>query len=162
MGGQVAVICGRNEKLRAELAGQDWPLPVVVQGFVRNMSEWMAASDCVVTKAGPGTIIEACIVGRPIMLSDFIEGQETGNVTYVVENGIGAFSREPEEIGRIVRGWLTPGNAGLAAMSLRARAMARPQATTDITNALLNLVNRRTPRRDRRGPVPKKRPLRLT
>lgn len=95
---------------------------MVVQGFVRNMSEWMAASDCVVTKAGPGTIIEACIVGRPIMLSDFIEGQETGNVTYVVENGIGACTREPEEIGRIVRDWLTPGNAGLAAMSLRAVA----------------------------------------
>lgn len=150
LGGQVAVICGRNEKLRAELAGQDWPIPVAVQGFVRNMSEWMAASDCVVTKAGPGTIVEACIVGRPIMLSDFIEGQETGNVTYVVENGIGAFSREPAEIARIVSDWLTPGNPGLPAMSARAMSMARPQATMDIAHALLNLLATPSPQRGRR------------
>jgi len=148
--GQVAVICGRNEKLRVELAGQQWPVPVAVQGFVRNMAEWMAASDCVVTKAGPGTIVEACIVGRPIMLSDFIDGQETGNVSYVVENGLGAFSRDPAEIGRIVSHWLTPGNPGLAAMSARARSMARPQATTDIANALLNLLPERSQRRRRR------------
>jgi hypothetical protein len=27
---------------------------VVVKGFVKNMDEWMGASDCIVTKAGPG------------------------------------------------------------------------------------------------------------
>lgn len=28
---------------------------VVVKGFVKNMDTWMAASDLIVTKAGPGT-----------------------------------------------------------------------------------------------------------
>lgn len=46
-----------------------------VQGFVKNMPEWMAASDCVITKAGPGTIAEALIRGLPIVLNDFIAGQ---------------------------------------------------------------------------------------
>lgn len=39
------------------------------------MPEWMAASDCVITKAGPGTIAEALIRGLPIVLNDFIAGQ---------------------------------------------------------------------------------------
>ncbi len=147
--GQVVVICGRNEKLRAELAAADWPIPVSVQGFVRNMAAWMTASDCVVTKAGPGTIIEACIVGRPVMLSDYVEGQETGNVTYVVQGGFGAFSREPEEIGRTVAGWLAPGNPQMPQMAARARALARPQATREIVQALLDLVEPHRPARMR-------------
>lgn len=139
--GQLAVICGRNERLRAELQAETWPVPVAVQGFVRNMSEWMLASDCVVTKAGPGTIVEACIVGRPIMLSGFVVGQEAGNVTYVVENGIGAYSQQPAEIGRIVADWLRPGNPALAEMAARARAMAKPHATNDIVDAVLSLLD---------------------
>lgn len=46
------------------------------QGFVSNMDEWMGAVDCIVTKAGPGTIAEAMIRGLPIMLSAFLPGQE--------------------------------------------------------------------------------------
>ncbi len=138
--GQLAIICGRNERLRAGLTAETWPVPVSVQGFVRNMSEWMLASDCVVTKAGPGTIVEACIVGRPIMLSDYIIGQETGNVTYVVENGIGAYSPHPHEIGHIVADWLRPGNPQLAEMAARARAISKPNATSDIVKAVLSLI----------------------
>ena len=37
-----------------------------VCGFVNNMDEWMAAVDCLVTKAGPGTIAEACSRGLPV------------------------------------------------------------------------------------------------
>lgn len=138
--GQLAVICGRNERLRAGLLAENWPIPVSVQGFVRNMSDWMVASDCVVTKAGPGTIVEACIVGRPIMLTSYVVGQETGNVTYVLENGIGAYSPHPHEIGRTVADWLRPGNPQWAAMAARARAISKPHATNDIVEAVLSLL----------------------
>ena len=46
------------------------------KGFVSNMDEWMGAVDCIVTKAGPGTIAEAMTRGLPIMLSAFLPGQE--------------------------------------------------------------------------------------
>ena len=36
---------------------------------MNNMSEYMAACDCVVSKAGPGTIAEAMICGVPILLN---------------------------------------------------------------------------------------------
>lgn len=61
----------------APFTGKSMPLMhVMEQGFVSNMEEWMGAVDCIVTKAGPGTIAEATIRGLPIMLSAFLPGQE--------------------------------------------------------------------------------------
>ena len=45
-------------------------------GFVKKMSELMEVADCLVTKAGPGTIAEAAIRGLPTMLSSYLPGQE--------------------------------------------------------------------------------------
>lgn len=137
---QLVVICGRNERLQRRLAGQSWPLPVQVLGFVDNMVEWMAAADCLVTKAGPGTIAEALASGLPLMLSGFVPGQEEGNVDYVVQNGAGSYSPDPAEIARTVSRWLQPGNPELVAMQQRARTLAQPQAALEIAEALGELL----------------------
>ncbi|KAL6567842.1 Monogalactosyldiacylglycerol synthase 1, chloroplastic [Orobanche gracilis] len=94
--GQVLVICGRNQKVAEKLRSVDWKIPVEVNGFVTKMEECMGACDCIITKAGPGTIAEAMIQGLPIILNDYIAGQEAGNVPYVVQNGCGKFSKSPE------------------------------------------------------------------
>ncbi|CAI7825099.1 unnamed protein product, partial [Closterium sp. NIES-54] len=73
--GQLVVICGRNKKLLTNLQAVKWPLPVVLKGFVTNMPDVMAACDCIITKAGPGTIAESMIRGLPMVLNDFIAGQ---------------------------------------------------------------------------------------
>ena len=39
---------------------------------MNNMSEYMTACDCIITKAGPGTIAEALICGRPILLNGLV------------------------------------------------------------------------------------------
>ena len=136
---QLVVICGRNERLRQALQRSDWPLPTRVCGFVDNMEEWMAASDCVITKAGPGTIAEALICGLPILLSGFIPGQESGNVSYVVENGVGAYCDSPDGIAAIVSGWV--GGSDLAQMADRARELGRPRAVYDIVDEIVALMD---------------------
>ncbi|PIA46005.1 hypothetical protein AQUCO_01600340v1 [Aquilegia coerulea] len=73
--GQVLVICGRNKKLANKLLSIKWKIPVQVKGFVTKMEECMGACDCIITKAGPGTIAEAMIQGLPIILNDYIAGQ---------------------------------------------------------------------------------------
>ena len=138
--GQMVVICGRNQKLMAELTAHNWPIPVRITGFVYNMPDWMAACDCIVTKAGPGTIAEAVVRGLPILLSGFIPGQEEGNVPYVVDNGAGAFSTEPGEIARIVARWFGPQRDQLAVMAGQARAMGNPQATRHIVEEVAQLL----------------------
>ena len=66
---------------------------------------------CIVTKAGPGTIAEACCCGLPIMLSGYLPGQESGNVGHVVDGGFGAYSSDPSELARTA--WLRSALADL-------------------------------------------------
>ena len=136
---QLVVICGRNRRLRQSLQRSDWPIPAQVCGFVDNMQEWMVASDCVITKAGPGTIAEALICGLPILLSGFIPGQEEGNVAFVVENGVGAYCDSPDGIAAIINDWA--GGSQLAQMSARARELGRPRAAYDIVDEIVELMD---------------------
>lgn len=138
--GQLAVICGRNARLRQALQQLDWPLPVQVLGFVENMPEWMTAADCIITKAGPGTIAEAMICGLPILLSGFIPGQEEGNVPFVVENGVGTYAEEPDAIAAIVSRWFGPDQAELAEMAACSKALGRPQASFEIVEEIVALL----------------------
>lgn len=71
---QMVVVCGSNQGAKDRLQKTNWPkgVSVQVQGYVNNMDAWMKASDCLVTKAGPGTIAEASICGLPCMLFAYL------------------------------------------------------------------------------------------
>lgn len=138
--GQLAVVCGRNDALRSRLAARRWPLPVRVASYVDDMPVWMAAADLLVSKAGPGTIAEALACGLPLLLSSYVPGQETGNVRYVQESGVGIYCSDPQQIAAVAADWLAPGNAVLPALRARARALARPQAALEIVQALSALL----------------------
>uniref|UniRef100_A0A6N2KEK9 monogalactosyldiacylglycerol synthase n=1 Tax=Salix viminalis TaxID=40686 RepID=A0A6N2KEK9_SALVM len=141
--GQLLVICGRNKKLANRLLSIDWKVQVKVKGFVTKMEECMGACDCIITKAGPGTIAEAMIRGLPIILNDYIAGQEVGNVPFVVENGCGKFSKSPKEIAKIVAEWFGPKVDELKAMSQNALKLARPDSVFKIVHDLHELVRHR-------------------
>ncbi|PQQ20995.1 monogalactosyldiacylglycerol synthase chloroplastic isoform X1 [Prunus yedoensis var. nudiflora] len=142
--GQVLVICGHNKKLANKLLSINWKIPVQVKGFVTKMEECMGACDCIITKAGPGTIAEAMIRGLPIILNDYIAGQEVGNVPYVVENGCGKYSKSPKEIAKIVAQWFGPKADELKAMSENAIKLARPDSVFKIVHDLHELVRQRS------------------
>ncbi|CAN7015439.1 unnamed protein product [Brassica rapa subsp. trilocularis] len=142
--GQVLIICGRNKKLQTRLSSLDWKIPVQVKGFITKMEECMGACDCIITKAGPGTIAEAMIRGLPIILNGYIAGQqEAGNVPYVVENGCGEFSKSPVEISKIVAEWFEPRSRQLEIMSQNALRLARPEAVFKIVQDMHELVRQR-------------------
>ncbi len=87
----LVVICGRNETLHAKLAelAADRPSPMTVLGFTDKIPELMRAADLLVTKAGPGTLAEANAAQLPVVVYDYVPGQERGNVDFVRDNGIG-------------------------------------------------------------------------
>ncbi|KAG6536985.1 hypothetical protein ZIOFF_002063 [Zingiber officinale] len=142
--GQILIICGRNRKLADRLQSIDWKVPVQVKGFVTKMEECMGACDCIISKAGPGTIVEAMIRGLPIILNGYIAGQEVGNVPYVVDNGCGKFSKSPKEIAKIVAQWFGPKSDELRAMSQNALKLARPDAVFKIVRDLHELIRERS------------------
>jgi 1,2-diacylglycerol 3-beta-galactosyltransferase len=133
---QLVIIAGRNEQLRAKLSAESWPLPVRVEGFVRNMPEWMRAADLLVTKAGPSTISEALVMGLPMVLSGALPGQERPNVDYIVQGGAGLWAPTPRRVAEAVKDLMRPGNPKLAEMAARARALARPDAAQRISEIL--------------------------
>ena len=142
---QLVALCGRNAAARRRLeerqcAGR-WPeVTVHVRGFTSEMSSYMEAADCLVTKAGPGTIAEAALRGLPTILSSFLPGQEFGNVAFVVERGFGQFARQPKAIGRTVSAWLRD-DAKREELGNAARAAATPLATRQIATDLLCMMD---------------------
>jgi 1,2-diacylglycerol 3-beta-galactosyltransferase len=134
--GQMVIVCGRNKRLREQLAARHWAIPTQIHGFVDNMDEWMAACDCIVTKAGPGTIAEALSCGLPIILSGFIPGQEEGNIPYVLDNHVGVYNKTPQAIAQTIQHWFVEDNDDFAQMQLAARSLGRPQATMQIVESI--------------------------
>ncbi|KAK9141769.1 hypothetical protein Syun_011169 [Stephania yunnanensis] len=141
--GQIVVICGRNKILASTLEETEWKVPVKIRGFETQMEKWMGACDCIITKAGPGTIAEALIRGLPIILNDFIPGQEVGNVPYVVDNGAGVFSRSPKETATLVSEWFSTKTEERKQMSENALRLAQPEAVFNIVKDIHKLASER-------------------
>jgi len=135
----LVVICGRNAELKAELERVDWRMPVHLYGFTTQMPQFMAASDMLVTKAGPGTISEAFISGLPLVLYARLPGQEDGNVTYVEHLKAGVWAPRPREVVAALRGWVESPEARQAASEASRRA-AKPDAARRIARLIADQV----------------------
>ncbi len=142
---QIVVICGRNNDLKSRLEARDWNNQHHIFGFVTNhheMPRLMAASDIIVTKAGPSTISEAAIAGLPMIISDRIPGQETGNVRLVLENDAGVYLPKPDHVVNKILDWLEEGPERLQRRAANARRIARPDAVWDIADAVWEWANK--------------------
>lgn len=136
---QIIVIAGRNKDLKAKLDKHNWQTPHKIFGYVSNhyeMPRIMVASDIIVTKAGPSTITEAAIAGLPMIISDRIPGQETGNVQLVVDNDAGVYVPKPDKVADTVALWLSEGKERLAERAANATKIADPNAVWEIAEAV--------------------------
>jgi len=101
----LVVVTGRNAglKLKLEELAPGLPTPMTVLGFRNDVPALMKASDLLVTKAGPGAIAEASIAEVPVVVYDFVPGQERGNLDYVRSNRIGVVALTAAEVVQSVR-----------------------------------------------------------
>lgn len=90
---QIIACCGNDQGLlrRMQALAAESSLPIKPLGYTTEISNLMAASDLLVTKPGPGTIMEAMARDLPMILDDsnYTMWQEKGNVDYVRENNLG-------------------------------------------------------------------------
>lgn len=136
----LVIIAGRNQELQTQLDNTQWNMPVKVYGFVREMPDFMAAADILITKAGPGTVSEAFIAGLPMILYTRMPGQEDGNVSYVVQQNAGVWAPTPEKVVETLQIWLnTPGLMQSIAQS--SHQLARPEATRQIARLLAGQID---------------------
>src|ERR1700688_1548604 len=101
----LVVVTGRNAALKAKLEeiAPSLPTPMTVLGFRNDVPELMRAADLLVTKAGPGTSAEASVAEVPVVVYDYVPGQERGNLDYVRTNGIGVVALTTADVVRSVR-----------------------------------------------------------
>jgi len=101
----LVVVTGRNAALRQRLTDmqRSLPVPMTILGYSEQIHALMRASDLLVTKAGPGTLAEASVAEVPVVVYDFVPGQERGNLDYVRNNGIGIVALSTGDVVRAVR-----------------------------------------------------------
>lgn len=103
---QVVVICGRNEALKNRLEAkqlpEDSPIRLKAFGFMKNMPEFITASDLVMGKAGPATTFESLVLGRPVMQTFYVP-QEQGVMRFVTGKNLGWYAPTVEQFIKIMR-----------------------------------------------------------
>jgi 1,2-diacylglycerol 3-beta-galactosyltransferase len=141
----IAIVAGRNRTLAARLRARQWQGTVHIYDFASNFAEMMRAASVLVTKAGPGTIMEACASACPMILSGAIPGQEIGNVEFVTRGRAGVWAPSPLAVTAALHAWLVGRDA--AAAMRRAAMSAHRLACHDAAHdaALLTLATAREP-----------------
>ncbi len=138
---QVVVICGKNPEAKARVEAEVARVPTrgvefLVQGYVEDMPEWMAAADLLISKPGGMTSAEAMASHLPMAIYDPIPGQEERNSDQLLEKGVAIKCNEIATLGYKV-GRLFSEPERLARMKQAARQMGRPQAAQTVVKTLL-------------------------
>jgi 1,2-diacylglycerol 3-beta-galactosyltransferase len=131
----LAIVTGRNRRLKEHLERLDWPVPAHIYGFTHEMPDFMRAADVLVTKAGPGTIAEALNAGLPIILYAKLPGQEDGNVSFVVEENLGVWAPSPAKVVEELAQWVRDPHLR-EEYAANCRRAARPEAAREIARAI--------------------------
>ena len=100
------VVCGRNAALQTKLEelAPTFNMRTRVHGYTDAIPSLMRAADLLVTKAGPGSLAEANVAQIPVVVYDYVPGQERGNIDFVRRNGIGVVALHINEaVGAVKR-----------------------------------------------------------
>jgi len=93
---RLTVLCGRDEKLQADLTALGAGSDMRVSGPVAEIWELLADADIVVLKAGGLSVTESLVMKRPMVFMKAIYGQETENIKFVTSHGVGFW---PQSVG---------------------------------------------------------------
>ena len=133
---QAVVIAGGNDELYKKLIGRHYDFPLEVRNFEHNVPQWMMASDVLVTKAGGLIVSEGLAAGLPILLIDFLPGQEEGNVRYLLSHQAGALVHNEGEFRAMMAYWLAQEGANLKRAAQASAGIGHPEAALTVAKAL--------------------------
>jgi hypothetical protein len=137
---QLIMICGKNEKLTAALRREPSRVRIHVEGFTTQIPYFMALSDFLIGKPGPGSISEALSKHLPVIIdcNAWTLPQERYNAQWVSEKAVGIVVQNHRQVAGAVAQLLQPGE--LARYRGRAAAM-RNQAVFEIPQIFEKILN---------------------
>ncbi len=139
---QVVVIAGGNDDLYQSLQEDHFEFPIVIQNFVENVPDWMLAADMLVTKAGGLILSEGLAAGLPILLVDYLPGQEESNVRYVTSHQAGAIVENAGEFSTMVEFWLKNDKEQLKRTAASSHLIGHPEAAFTVAKTMWERVQK--------------------
>jgi processive 1,2-diacylglycerol beta-glucosyltransferase len=135
------VVCGKNEILCQALAQRSLSAVATLKpfGYIDNVDELMAVSDCVITKSGGLTVSEAQASYLPLIVIDPIPGQERKNCEVIVHGGAGIEAKNSQEVQMAVQDFMRHPEK-LQKMREKAKELARPDAAREIAELAVHLA----------------------
>lgn len=133
---QVAVVCGKDETLFKALSHFEWHIPAHVYEYSDQMPTLMKAADLMLCKAGGLIVTESLASGLPMMLTEVIPGQETGNAEYVVAYGAADLAESPIMILECLNHLLRDDGSLLKKRSANACALGQPLSAYAVARLL--------------------------
>jgi len=116
----------------------------VALAFIDDMASSYAAADVVLCRAGALTVAELAAAGVASVLVPFphaVDDHQTGNARHLSDAGAAILLPQaeltPERLAGLLSGFT---RTGLAEMAIRARALARPDATRAVAQACVELA----------------------
>lgn len=137
---QLVLVAGGDDVLYQDFQRTEWHLPTHIYNFVDNLPTMMQAADVVISKAGGLIISESLAVGLPLLLAAVIEGQETGNANFIVNEQAGAITTTPIDLLETLYHWLADGGKILSERAAFARDLGRPRAAFEVIELALELA----------------------
>ncbi len=88
---KIIAICGKNNKLEADMRAMPSRIPIQIEGFTREVPRFMRMADFFIGKPGPGSISEAVAMGLPVIVecNSWTLPQERYNSQWVEEQRVG-------------------------------------------------------------------------
>lgn len=135
---QTIVVCGNNEDAKLKVDKMRKFKKFITFGYVNNVDELMAASDCIVTKPGGLTTSEALSMDLPLIIVNPIPGQEERNRDFLLNNGAAVAVSETCPIEDVLY-QLFRNPERIENMKRSISFLKKPNATEDLTNFILTL-----------------------
>lgn len=101
----VAVVCGRNQGLKAKLErmkAEKGISDLHIFGYVDFVYDLINISDVVISKCGASTFMEILHTQKVPIVVDYLWEQEKGNVEYIANNNMGLFEKNTSRIPPLV------------------------------------------------------------
>lgn len=135
---QTIVLCGKNEKLRAQLNFKYCSDTFHAVGHTDSMQTYMAAANLMIGKSG-GLTSSECLASRlPMLIVSPIPGQEERNANHLLEHGAAVSGSIRTLTYKLDKVLSTPGQ--LKEMSEAAAALGQPNSARNVVARLQQLA----------------------
>jgi len=116
--------------------------------FIREMDKAYAVADVIISRAGANSISELCMAGKPVILvpsPNVAEDHQTSNAMALSSAGAAILVKDADAPAILLTAVLEliRDEEKCRSLSTNIRAMAKPDATTDITNDIWEILDQK-------------------